>query len=201
MSWSDSFGRIAAQLASHRPSLYPAEELDDLISLKIAKLSVDGFAGERRSYALAVKAGLLLLNESLDESHELSQEIHTREGSYWHGIMHRMEGDYSNAAYWFRMAGGHPVQEAWNSRVREKLAEAGTDGFGSASFARLLADWAGGGGFSAAGFNELVELQVTKLRNERAEQWLMDLQREEMHLLLQHCYTQSGGGGRWFESP
>ncbi len=41
----------------------------------------------------------------LDESHEISQSIDTPVGSYWHGIMHRREGDFSNAGYWFRLAG------------------------------------------------------------------------------------------------
>ncbi|MEK8126357.1 hypothetical protein WMW72_00355 [Paenibacillus filicis] len=199
MSWSESFGRIAAQLAQHRPSLYPMEELDDLTSLKIAKIPVDGFAGEHRSYALAVKAGLLLLNESLEESHELSQSLHSREGSYWHGVMHRMEGDYPNASYWFRMAGGHPAQEAWTSLIREKLVETGEDCFGSPSFAGKLEAWTEDGRFDPVGFNGLVELQVTRVRNERVEQWLMDLQVAEMHTLLQHCYTQSGGEGTWRE--
>ncbi|WP_072328168.1 MULTISPECIES: hypothetical protein [unclassified Paenibacillus] len=199
MSWSESYGRIAAQLASHRPSLYPTEELDDLTSLKIAKLPIEGFTGERRSYALAVKAGLLLLNESLDEAHELAQELPTREGSYLHGIMHRMEGDYPNAAYWFRMAGGHPAQEVWSGKIREKLAETGNDEFGTASLTARIREWAEHGSFSAAGFNELVELQVTRVRNERVEQWLMELQYAELDVLLQHCYAHSGGGGLWFE--
>ena len=50
-------------------------------------------------------SALWLFHDELDRSHSISQEIHTAEGSYLHGIMHRREGDYSNAKYWFRKAG------------------------------------------------------------------------------------------------
>src|SRR5262245_27341324 len=51
--------------------------------------------------ALACLAGLWLWFDFLDESHTVSQAIHTPEGSFWHGVMHRREGDYGNAKYWF----------------------------------------------------------------------------------------------------
>ncbi|TWU30140.1 hypothetical protein [Bythopirellula polymerisocia] len=54
-------------------------------------------------------SGIWLLYNYLDESHTISQGINTPSGSYWHGIMHRREGDYSNAKYWMRRAGDHPV--------------------------------------------------------------------------------------------
>ena len=57
------------------------------------------------------QAGLWLLAGDLDKSHTLSQELTTPDGSYWHGIMHRREGDYDNAKYWFRRVGEHPVLE------------------------------------------------------------------------------------------
>jgi hypothetical protein len=56
-----------------------------------------------------VEAGLWLLAGQLDRSHTISQSIDSADGSYWHGIMHRREGDFSNANYWFRRVGRHPV--------------------------------------------------------------------------------------------
>lgn len=55
------------------------------------------------------EAALWLLAGELERSHEVSQTIETDEGSYWHGIMHRREGDFWNAKYWFRKVGNHPV--------------------------------------------------------------------------------------------
>lgn len=50
-------------------------------------------------------SALWLFQDFLEESHRLSQSIHTPAGSYLHGIMHRREGDFSNAKYWFHKAG------------------------------------------------------------------------------------------------
>src|SRR6185295_3279275 len=47
------------------------------------------------------RAGLWLLQDFLDESHAISQDIDTREGSFWHAIMHRREPDASNSKYWW----------------------------------------------------------------------------------------------------
>ncbi len=56
-------------------------------------------------------AGLWLYIDDLDRSHTISQAIENPTGSFWHGIMHRREGDFSNSHYWFRRAGRHPAMK------------------------------------------------------------------------------------------
>ena len=57
----------------------------------------------------ALCAGLWLYVDELDRSHVISQGIEDATGSFWHGIMHRREGDFSNSHYWFHRVGKHPV--------------------------------------------------------------------------------------------
>lgn len=61
----------------------------------------------------SVEAGILLICDHLDESHQVSQTLEgkgqPRTADYWHGIMHRREPDLGNAAYWFRRVGKHPA--------------------------------------------------------------------------------------------
>ncbi len=57
----------------------------------------------------ACRSGLWLRHDFLEKSHRISQTIDTPTGSFWHGIMHRREPDPSNAKYWFRKVGDHPV--------------------------------------------------------------------------------------------
>lgn len=55
-------------------------------------------------------AGLWLFVDELDRSHKVSQSDESDPTlSYWHGIMHRREGDFSNSHYWFRRVGNHPA--------------------------------------------------------------------------------------------
>ena len=49
--------------------------------------------------------GLWLYVDDLPNSHEISQSMTGPIGAYWHGIMHRREGDFSNSKYWLRQAG------------------------------------------------------------------------------------------------
>ncbi len=79
-------------------------------------------------YAAACISGVWLWNDFLDESHTISQEIHTTTGSFWHAIMHRRERDYSNSKYWFRKVSYHEVFDAVAQRA--VLLAGGTDQYG-----------------------------------------------------------------------
>ncbi len=59
----------------------------------------------------APMAGLWLYFSCFDEAHKLVDDPRTRDGDYWHAIVHRQEPDPGNAGYWFRKVGAHPVFE------------------------------------------------------------------------------------------
>ncbi len=61
-----------------------------------------------------IAAGLWLYVDELDRSHAISQQLRTPTGSFWHAIMHRREGDFSNSKYWYRRTGKHPAMNRIN---------------------------------------------------------------------------------------
>src|SRR5689334_20690538 len=72
--------------------------------------SAEAFDLLRRSQlAPPVLAGLYLYFSCWEEAHQTAQDLDTREGSYWHAIVHRQEPDAWNSGYWFRQVGKHPI--------------------------------------------------------------------------------------------
>ena len=95
------------------PTLVPQKAWSTELTDALESTSLDKlFQGEslkNTTFGEAIKSGLLLWNDALDESHTISQGLENQTGSYWHGIMHRREPDYSNAKYWFGRVGTHPI--------------------------------------------------------------------------------------------
>ncbi|QHT62685.1 hypothetical protein GXP70_23705 [Paenibacillus lycopersici] len=103
-------------------ALMPKKAWDAALDRRIADLPLitSRAAGREQTELVALMAGLHLLNESLDASHSHAQEIeHDSTGAYWHGIMHRMEGDFSNGNYWFHNAGAHPAMRKLQERAAD----------------------------------------------------------------------------------
>lgn len=76
-----------------------------------------------RDDALLVKAALYLKHGHLDPCHKIAQQIATPTGSYWHGILHRREGDIGNSHYWYDRVGNHPVLKAIGGYPRDGATE------------------------------------------------------------------------------
>lgn len=119
---------LAGRLNGRRslPPLTPDRIWHPGIDAEIDALSVTEIAGDRPdglASAAAWKAALHLWNDSLQRAHDLVQHLETPTGYALHGIMHRREGDYDNAKYWFRRAGDHPAYHYLQSRATERLGE------------------------------------------------------------------------------
>lgn len=60
-----------------------------------------------------------------DRAHAIAQEDPSAEGSWVHAYLHRVEGDLSNAGYWYRRAGRPasqaPLREEWRAIVLSLL--------------------------------------------------------------------------------
>jgi len=94
-------------------TICPDGGLDGELVKTIRNLShavlADGKKVASSSHLELVRGGLLYAVDALNAAHVIFQDDHSALGSYWHGMMHRREGDFSNACYWFRQAGAIPA--------------------------------------------------------------------------------------------
>jgi hypothetical protein len=78
--------------------------IEFLHSADLAQLG--GFPSEGVPYARSL---LLLAAGDIESAHRIAQESSSVNGSYVHGMVHRVEDDFDNARYWFLRAGVHPA--------------------------------------------------------------------------------------------
>ena len=121
-------GTLPSLGPERRPEAKPLSEIESNLNLTLTTADLTDEAMN------LVRSAVLLWHDHLDESHTVSQDIKSPDGSFVHGIMHRREPDYSNAKYWFNRVGSHPTFPEISNRIFNLLA--------NSSLARLTeGDW------------------------------------------------------------
>jgi hypothetical protein len=131
----------------------------------------------------AMLAGLWLWHDFLDESHAISQQNQTPNGSFWHAIMHRREGDFSNSKYWLARCTNHPSYTTMAVRADDVIRPYPAD----KSIFRLTAH-----GWNPGAFVDLVE-QVHNRPTDPRHSLAVSLQQLEWRLLFDHCTRGAAG--------
>lgn len=177
---------IAALITDRLPELGPGTP-NTAVRSQLQSLTVEkAFAGKRvvdPSAARCCLSALWLAHDFLDESHTISQEIETIDGSYWHGIMHRREPDYGNAKYWFHRVPRHAIFQPLAKAARELAGQAQLDS--AADFLLKQTEW------DPFRFVDLCEA-IARGRS-RCDTLAREVNRCEWQLLFEYCYCQATG--------
>jgi hypothetical protein len=135
------------------------------------------------SKRLALAAALLQVHDFWDASHDAAQQADDRgeraTSAYWHGIAHRREPDASNAAYWFRRVGRHPVFVPLAEAAQPLLAAEGLPALAE----KLIAN----GGWNPSAMTDLCTSASAGTPQERLAR---RIQRQEMWLLLEASFAE-----------
>ncbi len=126
-------------------------------------------------------AGLWLWHDGLNECHQIVQKSPGDDAaatfSFWHAIMHRREGDFSNSKYWYGRAVGHPAFQILAAQATSIVQQAPAD----KTLLRLI-----GNGWNPKAFVDLVEAVHGEEADAR-HSLAVQLQRLEWKVLWEFC--------------
>ena len=171
---SRNFSEFFALLQARMPALFPTQSADAALSQEI--LRADLFEGKSGEFVELCRVGLLLWNDDLENSHPISQKIESQSGSFWHGIIHRREADFSNANYWWHRTGIHPTFDSICDLVLHAVPDF-----------PFLHEIRGSGAWEPEAFTDFCR-RAQKTGEFQAR--LEEVQRLEMRVLLEWCASQ-----------
>jgi len=141
---------------------------------------------QNRDEAMAMLAGLWLWLDGLKEAHEMAQDLVGPTGAFWHAIVHRREGDFSNAKYWYARCADHRALRLVSAMARDIVGRDTQD----KSILRIVA-----GEYNPDAMVDLVEAIADKPQDPRYEA-AVRLQKLEWEALFSHCaYEATGSQG------
>lgn len=101
----------------------PSEPTDYAFVIRIREAADDALTGGIQTQPQAplslLRAGLFYFHNALEDSHKEVGKTESAIASYWHGMIHRREGDFDNARYWMRRTGDHPTFYEMQSRASD----------------------------------------------------------------------------------
>ena len=175
-SYSDFIDRLLLNPDVLR-KLTPTEPLNWDLPGKIRDASDEVLSGGKeigdvKIFAL-VRGAMFYAADALDDGHRIFQDEPGDLGSYWHGMIHRREGDFDNARHWFRRAGRLPIFDRLHGAA--------------ANLSPNMAKQSSWDAYLLTGMCE-----QAKFGDREAIPECVKLQRVEFDGMLDYCWRQSG---------
>ena len=171
-----------------RAGVVASAVLEEACAKALARSVGAGLAGGPP--ALLARGAVLLWHDQHEAAHGIAQEIASREGSWLHGMLHRREPDFSNAAYWYQRVGQHPAFAELARRAGEILEE---EGEGAGGLRQALFR---GAAWSARGFIDACEQCAGRPAADARRRVLERIQAAEIEVFLEHVWRDGEGDGR-----
>ncbi|MBV8351888.1 MAG: hypothetical protein JOZ21_06395 [Verrucomicrobia bacterium] len=108
MTHSAFLEQFLAKLQTPRVSLSHPEIQHELVG-ELTSVSDLALANSRGPRVDCIRSLLLLQAGGFERSHSIVQAMSGSDPAYIHGMIHRVEGDFWNAKYWFRRSKKHPA--------------------------------------------------------------------------------------------
>jgi hypothetical protein len=187
---AESYGPVAKDLiikavAEGRPKTLPFSTQAPDAHAALLSMNDQNVSNNRRVRmphdAECLRSALWLLFDFQKESHDISQNVPTPSGSYWHGILHRREPDPSNAKYWMARIGEHPILPELLKDSVELATAAAKPGAAILTKLEAMKNWDASWFVDAC--NTPADPAATKV--------LLDIQRREWQLLFDYNFKKA----------